>query len=414
MIKRRKKQVSGNESGSVLVLVLLVVLIGFIIGTAVLVLGTQTRINSINQVQDMMARSAADSGLERAIQEINDAVSSGGWSDSILPMVIASNLPYSESVYSVKTEYDATNGYQIASVGINRNRTHTVNATLQLKGLFENAIQCRDQIILKSGTVIDTIDSTISMNPADTDEKAIIGTNSIDPDTVVLNMGVKVDGDVVIGVGGDTTTAIKDLGATYDSSYAMSTSVDFPEVSAPSLFGPDTLIGVKTTEKTIGSGGDYPANGRFRGILLNQGTTLRVIDDCTLYIAGGVYMGQDSEIILDSSKNAKLTIYVDGDWISANNSGINNETNKPSSFVIYGTGGSGQKLDLKAKSEFYGVIYAPDADFTVYSAGDIYGSFVTNSFELKNPANFYYDASLQTISVYDEGARFVISRWNEE
>jgi hypothetical protein len=403
MKKLQKRQKSSKKSGSVLVLVLLVVLISFITGTGLLALGTQSRVASINQVQDMMARSSADAGLERAVQEINNAVKAGAWSDGILPMTSEATLPYSDSVYSVKTTYDVTGGYQVVSVGTDRNRTRTVNATLRLKGLFDNAIQCRNSITLKAGTVIDTIDSTISMDPADCDEKTVIGTNSTDPDTVILNMGVVVDGDVVVGVGGDTSTIIKDLGATIDRSYSLSSSVEFPAVSSPSLFGPDTSIGIKKNEKTIGPGGDFPASGRFDNIKMSQGTTLRVIGDCTLYVTGDVNMGQNSEIILDSSTNAKLTIYLDGDWVSDNNSGINNETSSPSTFKLYGTGPAGQAIDIKAKGEFYGVIYAPDADLTMFSGGNIYGSFVTNNFELKNPAEFLYDASLKTISVYDEG-----------
>jgi hypothetical protein len=414
MNKKQKRPLLSRKPGSVLVLVLLVVLVSFIIGTGLLALGTQSRVMSVNQVQDMLARSAADAGLERAVQEINNAVVAKKWSESVVPYVTNATLPYTDSVYSVKTGYGATDGYQIVSVGTDRNRTRTVNATLRLKGLFENAIQCRDNIILKAGTVIDTIDSTISMDPADCDEKAIIGTNSVEADSVILNNGVVVDGDVVVGVGGDTSTVIKDLGATMDKSYALSTSVEFAPVSAPSLFGPDTTIGVKIGEKTIGPGGDYPATGRFSGISLKNGTTLRVIGDCTLYITGNVDMGQSSQIILDADKGAKLTLYLDGNWVSDNSADINNETALPLSFKLYGTGSVGQIIDIKAKGEFYGVIYAPDADLTMFSGGNIYGSFVTSNFELKNPAKFLYDASLKTISVYDEGARFVVSRWNEE
>lgn len=404
---------SLKRPGSVLVLVVLVVLISFIIGTGLLALGTQSRVSSVNQVQDMKARSAADAGMERALQEINNAVRAKTWSESVTPYVNNAALPFSDSVYSIKTHYDTTDGYQVVSVGTDRDYTRSVSATLGLRGLFDNAIQCRDNITLKAGTVVDTIDSTISMDPADCDEKAIIGTNSTDPDSIILNWGVVVDGDVVVGVGGDTSTVIKDLGATMDSSYPMSTSVEFPAISAPSLFGPDTSIGIKKNEKTIGPGGDFPATGRFNNIKMSQGTTLRVIGDCTLYITGDVTMGQNSEILLDASKNAKLTIYLDGDWNSDNNSGINNETTATNTFSLYGTGPVGQAIDIKAKGEFYGVIYAPDADLTMYSGGNIYGSFVTNNFELKNPAEFFYDASLRTITVDQEGARFVINRWKE-
>jgi len=414
MNKSRKRWILRKKSGSILVLVLLVVLVSLITGTGLLALGTQSRVASINQVQGMMSRSAADAGLERAVQEINNAVLAKTWSDTVLPTTSDATLPYSESIYSVATQYDTTGGYTIASVGTNRSRTHTVNATLRLRGLFENAIQCRDSITLKAGTVIGTIDSDISLDPDDCDDKAIIGTNSTEPDSVILNNGVIVEGDVVVGVGGDTATVIKDLGATTDDRYSLSTSVEFPPVSPPSLFGPDSAISIKKGEMTIGPGGDFPANGRFSGVSMKNGTTLRVIGDCTLYITGDVGMGQSSEIILDNSANAKLTIYLDGDWVSDNNSGINNETEKPSTFKLYGTGPFGQEIDIKAKGEFYGVIYAPDADLTMFSGGNIYGSFVTNNFELKNPASFLYDVSLKTITVFDEGARFVINRWNEQ
>jgi len=422
MNKSRKRWILRKKSGSILVLVLLVVLVSLITGTGLLALGTQSRVSAINQVQDMMSRSAADAGLERAVQEINNAVFAKTWSDSVLPTVSDAALPHSDSVYSVTTQCNATGyitdtiDYRLTSIGTNRNRVRTINATLRLAGLFENAIQCRDGIILKSGTVIGTIDSDISLDPDDCDDKAIIGTNSIEPDKVILNNGVVVEGDVVVGVGGDTNTVIKDLGATVDQRYTLTAEAEFPEVLPPSLIGPDTSILINTVgdEKTIGPGGDFPATGRFSGIKLKNSSILRVIGDCTLYITGDVDMGQDSEIIIDNSANAKLTIYLDGDWVSDNNSGVNNETLDPSTFELYGTGPLGQTLDIKAKGEFYGVVYAPNADLTIFAGGDVYGSFVTNNFELKSSGNFLYDVSLRTISVLDEGARFVIDRWNEQ
>ena len=44
MEKQRKRQISNEKEGSILVLVLLVVLISFIIGTGLLALGTQSRV----------------------------------------------------------------------------------------------------------------------------------------------------------------------------------------------------------------------------------------------------------------------------------------------------------------------------------------------------------------------------------
>ncbi|HOK94847.1 MAG TPA: hypothetical protein PK052_02565 [Anaerohalosphaeraceae bacterium] len=403
-----------EQTGSVLVLVLVIVMVCFIIGTSVLLLGTQSRMASLDQIQDMEARLAADAGVERAVQEINNAVIAKTWSADLLPSASGVEMPFSNAIYSVTTTYDSADGYRIASTGIDRNRSRTVRAALRLKGLFDNAIQCRNNIILKSGTVVQSVDSNVSLNPDDCSQKVIIGTNSTEACSIILNNNVVVDGDVVVGFGGDVARVIKDQGAIFDRSYALSSTLDFPQVSPPPLLGPNTKIEVKTGEKTIGPGGDFPAGGRFSSVKLGQGATLRVIGDCTLYITGTVDMGQNSEILLDPAYNASLTVYLDGNWISDNNSGINNAIQIPSRFKLYGTGPIGQKIDLKAKTDAFGVIYAPNADLTVYSGGNIYGSFVANNFELKSPANFYYDAALKTVSVTDEGARFVISRWNEE
>ena len=412
--KKQFARVARKNTGSVLVLVILVVLISMIIGTGLLALGTQARVQVMDKVQDMMSRSAADAGMEYAIQEINNAVSNGSWSSSVLPTATSTQLSSSESTYSVKTDYDSTTGYTIQSVGTNKNRTRSVTAILRLKGLFDMAIQCREGVTLKAGTVIEAIDSSISLNPADTDEKAIIGTNSIDSGSIILNNGVSVDGDVVVGVGGDVTDVIKDLGASTLDRYSLTSEVEFPPVEPPALVGPDTQITLKKEEKTIGAGGDYPATGRFSGIKLGNDCILRVIDNCVLYITGDVDMGQSSEIIVDTTKNASLVIYVDGSWISDNDSGVVNTTQSTSAFQLYATGGAGQIIDLKAKGDMYGSIYAPEATLTVFSGGDIYGAFVADSFELKNPARFYYDVALQDISVTDEGARYIVSRWNEQ
>jgi hypothetical protein len=45
--------------------------------------------------------------------------------------------------------------------------------------------------------------------------------------------------------------------------------------------------------------------------------------------------------------------------------------------------------------------------------GDIRGSLVANSFELKNDGDFYYDAALRKVTTEDDAVRFVIIKWSE-
>ncbi len=420
MNKKQKKQLSSRESGSVLVLVLLVVLISFIIGTGLLALGTQSRVSAINQVQDMMSRSAADAGLERAVQEINNAVLAKTWSDSVLPATSDAALPYSESVYSVTTQYDATDGYQITSVGTDRNRTHSINATLRLEGLFEYAILLKETLILKSGT---TIDGYNSNDPGATDVGLQIATVSTSPDKIILNMGTTVEGEVLAGVGSDTDAVIKDLGGTTEGKFNLVEEPPFPQITAPLLAPMGTGISVAGITSVI-----TPADsGKYTGIRVEQvsekikGTTYTDLGtleisggEVVLHVTGDIWLGQGCEILVKDG--ASLILYVDGDITCGNAGGIgySGSPEEPSHVQLYATGSGEQDFDLKAKDKWSGVVYAPNANITFYAKGDAYGSFVADSLEFKADGDMHYDAALSEVKVDDIGVRFVINRWNEQ
>ncbi|MHC4289074.1 MAG: DUF7305 domain-containing protein [Planctomycetota bacterium] len=420
MKKRQKRHLSSRESGSVLVLVLLVVLISFIIGTGLMALGTQSRISSINQVQGMMARSAADAGLERAIQEINNTVTAGTWSDSVTPYVSNAALPYSESKYSVKTAYDGADGYTVVSVGTDRNRTRTVSSTLRLKSLFEYAILLKETLILKSGTTIDGYDSR---DPSITDVGLQIATVSTEPDQMILNMGTTVDGEVLVGVGGDTNTVIKDLGATTQGEFTMVQEPPFPEITAPLLtpMGSDISIAGTTTVITPADSGKYTGirveqvSEKIKGVTYTDLGTLEVSGgEVELHVTGDIWLGQGCEILVKD--DATLILYVDGDITCGNNGGIgySGSPEDPSHVKLYATGSGEQVFDLKAKDKWSGVVYAPNANVTLYAKGDAYGSFVADSLEFKADGNMHYDAALSEVTVDEIGVRFVIDRWYEQ
>ena len=135
--------------------------------------------------------------------------------------------------------------------------------------------------------------------------------------------------------------------------------------------------------------------------------------DVVLYITGNIDLGNACEIIVKD--NSSLTIYIDGDIVTGNGAsiGTENPTKDAMTLQLYGTGTGGQNFDIKAKNEWTGVIYAPNAHVDLYAKGDAYGSIVADSFEFKNGGNFYYDEALREVSIQDEGVSFVVERWYE-
>ena len=127
--------------------------------------------------------------------------------------------------------------------------------------------------------------------------------------------------------------------------------------------------------------------------------------DVVLYITGNINLGNSCEIVVKDKSS--LTIYLDGDIVSGNGSSIGTQhpTKDAMTIQLYGTGEGEQNFDIKAKNNWTGVIYAPNANIDLYAKGDAYGAIIANNFEFKSGGNLYYDEALRTVSVEDEGVR---------
>jgi len=404
----RQKPVQSKRKGSAIALVLLAVVLLSAVGVGLLSLGLHSRIFAIRNASDITARCAVDAALTKALFEMNEKLKVQSWNDSDLPQTTNELLPNCDAIYSYTVTGDIDSGFTVEAIGKSNQAERRANSVLQLQGPFESAIFVQGALILKAGTLIDGYNS---LNPGDTDVEVKIGTNSILPNSVILNFGVTVDGDVLIGVGGDVQNVIQNQGATIDDMYAIIVEVVFPDITVPLL--PDMGTDIAVHGKTLKIG---PTNsGIYQEIEIKRAADPGILEidggEVVLYVTDTIDMGQDCEIVVN--EGASLVLYLDGDLYSGNNAGINNK-NSPLKFKLYGTGEVGQEIDLKAKGDFSGAVYAPNAEIVINAGGDIYGSFVALSFELKSGGNFHYDEALRNVTVDDEGLRFVVEHWSEQ
>jgi hypothetical protein len=391
----------------------MIVLLLFV-GTGILSLGLQSRILANRTTREIEARSAADAGLARAIFEMNEQLKVKPWTEVALPEVTGQTLANCSGTFSYTVTGDITSGHAVQSTGISGlgRAQRTMNSTLRLQGPFECAIVSRASMVLKSNTLIDGYNSS---DPTITDVEAKIGTNSTLPDQIVLNSGVTVDGSILVGVGGDPSTVIKDLGGQSGFRYPMSEDIYLPPVTPPALpdMGTDIYVKGTTLNITPTSSGTYTDIDVLRkgsDITAQYGILVISGGDVVLHITGDILLGQGCELIVKDGSSLKL--YVNGNIICREGSGIGNEGD-PGSLRVYGTGDGLQTFDLKAKTTWSGAVYAPNADITLYANGDVYGSVIGNNFEFKAGGNFYYDEALGEVSVDDDALRFVIDRWQE-
>jgi len=396
------KAPQSKEPGAAIVLVVLAVVILFLMGVGLLSLGLRSRMLAIRTASGIKARCAADAGLTKAVFEMNEKLKTKPWDSSTLP---EADEQLFDATFSYTVTGDIGSGYIIESIGRSGQAEKRVYAEIELQGLFEISILTQGDLVLKSNTLIGGYNS---LDPNDTDVEVKIATSSVLADGIVLNSGVVVDGDVLVGVGGDVDMVIKDLGGTTGARYPMLEEPVFPEVTPPELADKGNIELENGGTRTIN-----PADsGEYTEIILKNDAILKIDgEDVVLYVTGDIDLGQDSEIKIE--EGASLTLYLDGDFEAGNSAGINNK-NSPTKFKLYGTGEAGQCLDLKAKSENFGAVYAPDAVIIVRADGDVYGSLVAEELEFKAGSDFYYDEALRNVGVDDEGVRFVIKGWREE
>ena len=381
------------------------------LGVGLLAMGVNTRISAIRTASDITARCAADSGLAMALFEMNQKLQNKPWIEGTLPSDEDVALLNCDATTSYQVTGDLGSGYTIQSLGFSGNANRSVTVSIRVMSAFEHAILTLNNLTLKSGT---TVDGYNSSDPTDTDLEVSIGSMATANDSVVLNNGAIIDGGVFVGGGSDMDTAIKDLGATTDGKFTTA-PVPLPPVTAPTLTnkGSISVTGVTTTITSADS-------GQYSSINLNsQGPTKPAIlevsggGNVALHITGDIGLGNTAEIYVRDGTT--LTMYVDGDIVCAMGSSISREGSpqEPASILLYATGEGTQNFDLKAKSAWTGVIYAPNTNIDLYAGADAYGAIVANSFEFKQGGNFHYDKALSTMTADDEAVVFIVNRWSE-
>ncbi len=404
-----KKTYQSRNSGSALVFAVFAVLLLSVMGGTLLSLGLNQRVFAIRNAEQVQARSAADAGLTKALFEMNKKLKAESWSDISLPVVTGEALLAADATFDYTVSGDDSNGYTIQCIGYRNQSQKAVSTTLDLKGLFEHAILTKESLILKAGMLIDGYNS---QDPNKTDVDLTIGTASILSDQIDLKAGVVIGGDVLVGVNGDPATVIKDSGATTGDRYAVTEEPLFPEVTPPSLSDKGSLL-VNGTTLTI----DPAASGKYTSVSIQRGSVVGILEvtggEVVMHVTGEITLQESCEITI--AVDSTLILYVDGDISTGTDSsmGYQGSPEEPEHLKIYGTASGTQAFNIKAKSAWSGIIYAPNADITVNAQGDVYGSFVGNSVEYKANGDLYYDENLKNASVNDEGARFVVKRWRE-
>lgn len=373
-----------NRKGSALPLVIVVVLMLLLLGTGILTLGLQGRIFSSRTADRLAARAAADAGLTKALYELNTLLKSYSYKDSRWDdagvdsvwdntafQVQNQQLPNSDATYSYKVTGSRLNGYTVEAVGECRNSTKTVRAELKLKQYFQDAVYAQNKILLKTDSYIDATGSAVATDPD--------GAGTFVEDTSSIN--------------GTITTKERDLSS----------------VPPPDDATFDTDKGPITSTVTLNDSD----SGTYSAIDISDDSTITIQGNVELYITGDISVRE--ECAIDVTANSELTIYLGGN-MDIRDSGMGNViTQESKRLTLIGVDDGGEKpvYTFADEPQFYGAIYAPDADIVMRDAQEMHGAIVADNVTMDDQSKFYYDDSLRNKNLDALDDEFVIHRWYE-
>jgi len=401
------KLLKSKKHGFTMILAMFVVAMLLILGTGLLTLGLNSRTFSIRTSSQFAARSAADAGMTKAFYEMSEKLKVKPWDGNSLPLAVNQALPNCSEMFNYTVTGNLIDGYTIESIGKSGNAERSVQCTLELQGPFEYAIFGDEGIELKDSAALDWY------NFGDSDGNMEVGTNSIVSGAIILKSSATINGDVVVGLGGNPDDVI-DL---QDSSVITGqTSAAIMKRKLPSVIVPQWLQEL-TSGGTIKKDIVISTSGKFDEIGLKNEEIMEIVGNVTLYITGDVILNNSAVIKIgdanDAFNDASLILYVGGKIEGKNTSAFNNETHDPKKLKIFGLD-SCTDMKFKNNAEFYGVIYAPKAYVTFNNSAAAYGSIIVKSFVQDNSASFYFDASLiESMEEDDQAVLFEITKWHE-
>jgi hypothetical protein len=402
----KAKHICAKTRGNALLMVIVVCLICAIVGVGLLSLSFNARMIGIRSGADISARCAADAAIAHAVFQMNEKLKVKPWDDSSLPSISNMILPNCDATCNY-TVSNIGGNYVINATGRANHGIRNIKGTLRIKSVFDYALFAKDSLELKNSATVDWY------NNQPDDWPLQIGTNSITAGAITFMSSTTINGDVLVGVGGNPSTVIDaKSGVTITgSAYAIFSNVVLPSIAVPAWLDAMTDSGNIKNDTTLSSSGKYTS------IDLGNSEVLDINEPVFLYITTSITLGNNAKIVigdpnLDPDNDASLTIYLAGDFEGKNGSSISNLTADAKRFTLYGLDACAS-IVMKNGSNFYGAIYAPNTSIDMDNSASTYGSVIGESFILKNSGTFYYDANLRDRTVNDEAIRFTVQRWGE-
>ena len=433
-------------SASVLVITLLLAsILGITLGSYLYWVRTQNLLVAESQAWNS-ALALAEAGIEEGMAQINVAAgtdSAANYVPSVLtnfgslgaqsPGVYG---PRSNTLvlgsYSVTIQPPAnpsvTIGPTITAIGhtqvplVSKPIARTVQVTTSIKPLLANTITSLSNVTFKgSGLTIDSYDSTdpnhstngyynAATRKAGGDVASLYGVIGLQNASVYGHLETAPGGTYTINNG-----TVGDLAWTGPGIkpgwWLQDFNMDIPDIQPPYTSGIAPPSGSGTNDWNLGNGNFY-VGGDFT---INNNQTLYVSGNATLYVTGNFTMKNNTGCYISIAPGASLKLYLGSATGAAvsGNFGMVNTAGNDTTFQLYGLP-TLTSLTWNGNAAFLGVVYAPEASFSLGGGGssdyDFQGAITVQSINMNGHFNLHYDENLKRLG---PASGFSVSSWRE-
>lgn len=429
-----KIRISNERASTLMITLVTVVIIGVTMASYLDLISAQNR-STMRSQQWNLAIPVLESGIEEALTHLNynsTNLGTEGW--TLVDGLYQKERELGESKYVVTISQDAqpviiSRAYVREPLGTNYlDPPRAVKVTVTNTPLFAKGMVAKGQIDLNGNNIktdsFDSSDPTYSTgglyDSSKTKDNGDVATNSglinslnVGNADVYGHVSTGPGGSVEVGSNGSVGSASWHSGGNHGIEPGYSTddmNVQFPDVKAPWTGGAYTPTG-GTVDGTSYTYVLTSGNWELSSLSMSGKSGMLVTGDAVLYVTGSVSMSGNASITV--ATNASLQMYVGGASASLGGNGVVNAAGNATNFYYYGLP-SNTSLSMTGNGEFTGVIYAPEAAFSLNGGGsgdqDFVGASISSTVQMNGHFKFHYDENLSKVG---PSRGFTVDSWNE-
>jgi hypothetical protein len=295
--------------------------------------------------------------------------------------------------------------------------TRTVSSTSTAAPLLVNAVAATGGIIrfASAGTVNSYDSNTGTYSDAAAGYSAILASNCTNSSAATVQLGnTQVKGYVAtLSIGPSYGTSARLCGPTTPPMTKIDPDRQSTSPYQP-IFDESTPTGTGTTlanaSAMVGTSGATTSSLYYSsGLTLNGNQAITVDGPVVIVVTGNLSIANNARIRI--ATGGSLELHVTG-TISIGGNGIQNDTELAKNMVLLSSSTT-DTATMATTTPFYGVIYTPNATFTISESQSIHGAMVTKAATFSGSPSIHYDVSLRDDVIPGVTTPYAVSNWRE-